>query len=135
MHRQEFCSGQTMLHEPRWSYRPTFPMFHFSMNLADHIPASIQAKCNACFNFPCSNGASCIARPDRDYICFCSPGYHGRHCEQVIDACYGQPCINHGTCKVLEEGRFRYTKTAKWHTSGILKLNYGIYSLLQLHVS
>ena len=33
--------------------------------------------------------------------------FSGRHCEQVIDACYGQPCINEGVCKVLEEGRFR----------------------------
>lgn len=42
------------------------------------------------------------------FECECTPGYHGRHCEQVIDACYGQPCINAGTCKVMEEGRFRY---------------------------
>ncbi|OXA44085.1 Protein slit [Folsomia candida] len=72
----------------------------------DSIPASIQAKCDACYNFPCSNGATCRTMPDRGFECECTPGYHGRHCEQVIDACYGQPCINAGTCKVMEEGRF-----------------------------
>lgn len=31
----------------------------------DSIPASIQAKCDACYNFPCSNGATCRTMPDR----------------------------------------------------------------------
>lgn len=73
----------------------------------DNVPSAIKAKCDACFTYPCANGASCEALPNRDYQCNCAPGYHGRHCEQVIDACYGQPCINAGTCRVMEEGRFR----------------------------
>ncbi|CAG7785709.1 unnamed protein product [Allacma fusca] len=77
-----------------------------SFECTDNIPSAIKAKCDACFTFPCANGASCYSMPQRDYQCSCSPGYHGRHCEQVIDACYGQPCANGGSCKVLEEGRF-----------------------------
>ncbi|XP_064466119.1 protein slit-like isoform X2 [Ornithodoros turicata] len=66
----------------------------------------VLAKCDACFTFPCQNGATCQSVPLRDYECTCPPGYHGRNCEYVIDACYGNPCENHGTCKVLEAGRF-----------------------------
>lgn len=46
--------------------------------------------------------------PEKDYECRCAPGYHGKNCEFMIDACYGNPCRNSATCKVLEEGRFRY---------------------------
>ncbi|XP_067141725.1 protein slit-like isoform X1 [Centruroides vittatus] len=66
----------------------------------------ILAKCDACYTFPCQNGATCISKLLRDYTCKCEPGYHGRNCEYVIDACYGNPCENGGTCKVLETGRF-----------------------------
>ncbi|XP_017866873.1 PREDICTED: protein slit isoform X1 [Drosophila arizonae] len=66
----------------------------------------ILAKCNACYEQPCQNKAQCLALPQRDYQCLCQPGYHGRHCEFMIDACYGNPCRNNATCTVLEEGRF-----------------------------
>ncbi|ALC41858.1 sli [Drosophila busckii] len=66
----------------------------------------ILAKCNACFEQPCQNKAQCLALPQRDYQCLCQPGYHGKHCEFMIDACYGNPCRNNATCTVLEEGRF-----------------------------
>jgi slit 2 len=45
-------------------------------------------------------------KPEKQYECRCAPGYHGQHCEHMIDACYGNPCRNNGTCTVLEEGRF-----------------------------
>ncbi|XP_046386290.1 protein slit isoform X2 [Ischnura elegans] len=70
------------------------------------VGIEVLAKCDACFTFPCSNGATCHPLPNRQYECECSPGYHGRHCQHLIDACYGNPCRNSGTCKVLEEGRF-----------------------------
>ncbi|GBM42199.1 Protein slit [Araneus ventricosus] len=68
--------------------------------------AEVLAKCDACYTFPCQNGATCKPKPLRDYECTCAPGYHGAKCEYVIDACYGNPCENGGTCKVLEAGRF-----------------------------
>uniref|UniRef100_T1IM74 Protein slit n=1 Tax=Strigamia maritima TaxID=126957 RepID=T1IM74_STRMM len=70
------------------------------------VEPDVLAKCDACYTFPCRNGATCQTVPERDFKCICSPGYHGRHCEYVIDACYGHPCANGGTCKLLEEGRF-----------------------------
>ncbi|XP_055314702.1 protein slit isoform X2 [Sitodiplosis mosellana] len=69
------------------------------------VSDEILSKCDACFTFPCQNEAVCQARAERQYECVCKPGYHGKHCEFMIDACYGNPCRN-GTCTVLEEGRF-----------------------------
>ncbi|KAL1130294.1 hypothetical protein AAG570_013232, partial [Ranatra chinensis] len=66
----------------------------------------ILAKCNACYTFPCYNEGTCEPLPERQYRCRCTPGYHGNHCQFMIDACYGNPCRNQGTCRVLEEGRF-----------------------------
>ncbi|XP_076372429.1 protein slit-like isoform X3 [Tachypleus tridentatus] len=82
----------------------TAPSNHFICT--DKPEPDVLAKCDACYTFPCRNGATCISKPLREYECICPPGYHGNHCEQVIDACYGNPCENGGTCKVLEAGRF-----------------------------
>ncbi|CAG0919788.1 unnamed protein product [Notodromas monacha] len=66
------------------------------------VEPEILAKCDACYKFPCRNGATCHSIPLKKYVCECSPGFHGDHCEYEIDACYGNPCENSGTCKVLE---------------------------------
>ncbi|RWS23730.1 protein slit-like protein [Leptotrombidium deliense] len=67
---------------------------------------SVLAKCDACFSYPCKNGATCVTQPLRQFSCNCAPGYYGQFCESKIDACFGNPCDNGGTCKVLEAGRF-----------------------------
>ncbi|XP_046659132.1 protein slit isoform X2 [Homalodisca vitripennis] len=77
-----------------------------SFQCKGRVSNEILAKCNACFTFPCSNEGVCEPLPERQYNCRCSPGYHGNHCQYMIDACYGNPCRNSGTCKLLEEGRF-----------------------------
>lgn len=70
------------------------------------VSNEILAKCNACYTFPCENNGKCVPLPEKQYECKCAPGYHGQHCQYMIDACYGNPCRNGATCKVLEEGRF-----------------------------
>lgn len=68
----------------------------------------VLSKCNPCISSPCMNNAVCQLQTGGNFMCNCSPGYHGKLCNYVIDACYGNPCRNGGTCKLLEEGRFRY---------------------------
>ncbi len=66
----------------------------------------LRAKCDLCLSSPCQNGASCESKPNRDYQCHCEPGFYGKNCEAIIDACYGNPCANDGRCNVMEAGRF-----------------------------
>lgn len=40
------------------------------------------------------------------FECSCASGFYGQLCQNTIDACYGDPCLNNGTCKIVEEGRF-----------------------------
>ncbi|KAE8740896.1 hypothetical protein FOCC_FOCC013564 [Frankliniella occidentalis] len=70
-------------------------------------PLSVLSKCDACAAAPCQHGGQCLSRPQRSFECACAAGYHGAVCQHVIDACFGNPCRNQGTCVVLEEGRFR----------------------------
>ncbi|XP_013386131.1 slit homolog 2 protein isoform X2 [Lingula anatina] len=67
----------------------------------------VLSKCNICYTYPCKNGAQCELRGFNDYKCTCPQGFHGKNCEQEIDACFGNPCANGGSCKVLDKyGRF-----------------------------
>lgn len=74
---------------------------------SDPVRKEILSKCNPCILSPCMNGAICQLEAGRKYTCDCPPGFHGKLCEYMIDACYGNPCRNGGSCKLLEEGRFR----------------------------
>ena len=49
----------------------------------DNIPSAIKAKCDACFTFPCANGAVCSALPNRDYQCSCSGAATGNSSVQI----------------------------------------------------
>jgi slit 2 len=88
------------------------------------VPKHILAKCDACAESVCQNKGVCVRGPGRTYQCNCKfslaeermnmictflgpVGFHGKNCEHEIDACYGEPCLNNATCKVIQEGRFK----------------------------
>lgn len=67
-------------------------------------------KCHACYKHKCAHNSTCVAvatKSDGDedeYKCECPIGYYGARCDRQIDACFGQPCKNSGTCRVLSGG-------------------------------
>ena len=46
--------------------------------------STVLGSCSAspCVNFPCQNGASCIATSAKSYQCICTLGYQGKNCEK-----------------------------------------------------
>nr|XP_022340062.1 slit homolog 2 protein-like isoform X3 [Crassostrea virginica] len=66
----------------------------------------VMGKCNACQRVPCQNGATCKSIDFKNYTCVCPAGFHGDKCENEINACFINPCLN-GVCEVLDHGRFR----------------------------
>uniref|UniRef100_G3SSY9 Sushi, nidogen and EGF-like domain-containing protein 1 n=1 Tax=Loxodonta africana TaxID=9785 RepID=G3SSY9_LOXAF len=55
---------------------------------------------NECQSQPCLHGGSCKDGVS-GYLCLCSTGYEGIHCEQETDECAAQPCQNGGSCSDL----------------------------------
>ncbi|XP_028049914.1 neurogenic locus Notch protein-like [Monomorium pharaonis] len=57
---------------------------------------------NACDSSPCFNGATCNLRSLHEYMCMCSNGFTGDHCERK-DHCASSPCRNGAECLSLED--------------------------------
>ncbi|KAK7588165.1 hypothetical protein V9T40_005410 [Parthenolecanium corni] len=46
----------------------------------------------------CNNHGRCTMRSDGDFKCLCDAGYTGRYCQESINECELQPCMNGATC-------------------------------------
>ncbi|KAL1022840.1 hypothetical protein UPYG_G00033150 [Umbra pygmaea] len=49
-------------------------------------------------NYTCFNAGNCT---ERDLSCDCLPGFTGHRCEQEVDECKSNPCMNGGYCRNL----------------------------------
>ena len=46
----------------------------------------------------CANGGECVDGLGDSYTCICAPGWTGDTCQQNIDECQENPCLNDGHC-------------------------------------
>ncbi|XP_068599575.1 protein crumbs homolog 1 [Brachionichthys hirsutus] len=60
------------------------------------LPVSVCG--DAARNYTCFNGGNCTDRP---LSCDCPPGFLGHRCEQEVDECESNPCLNGGYCRNL----------------------------------
>ena len=56
-----------------------------------------------CLSSPCLHGSTC-EDGRASYVCRCSPGYTGLHCETDINECDSSPCMNSAFCNDLING-------------------------------
>ncbi|XP_072239710.1 slit homolog 1b [Leuresthes tenuis] len=80
------------------------------------VESSVQAKCSPCMSSPCQNQGICQVHHTQQYICTCTSGFTGKHCEAPVDACASNPCTNGGTCLSDEQtGGFSCACTFGFH--------------------
>ncbi|XP_068445617.1 protein crumbs homolog 1 isoform X2 [Clinocottus analis] len=72
------------------------PWYIVVRNLRPKLPVSVCGDDTR--NYTCFNGGNCT---DRDLYCDCPPGFMGHRCEQELDECMSNPCLNGGYCRNL----------------------------------
>lgn len=77
---------------------------HYNKNNKSDDTQPPENKCHACYQHKCDHNSTCVATTSGEYKCECGIGYYGERCERSIDACFGQPCKNDGTCRVMSGG-------------------------------
>ena len=55
-------------------------------------------KTGVCQTFPCRNDGVCEDLGNSNFQCHCKKGFTGAFCEEEVDVCLSQPCMNGGRC-------------------------------------
>ncbi|XP_055363925.1 protein crumbs homolog 1 isoform X3 [Betta splendens] len=72
------------------------PWYIVVRNVRPRLPVSVCGDDTR--NYTCFNGGNCT---DRELSCDCPPGFTGHRCEQEVDECRSNPCLNGGYCRNL----------------------------------
>ncbi|CAD6192348.1 unnamed protein product [Caenorhabditis auriculariae] len=63
-------------------------------------------SCSLATRNPCQNNATCLEKPNNNYLCVCPDGFSGKTCEKV-EICNSTTCFFGGTCTTLDSGDFQ----------------------------
>ncbi|XP_072517038.1 protein crumbs homolog 1 [Salminus brasiliensis] len=72
------------------------PWYIVVKSIAPKLPVSICG--DETQNYTCFNGGNCS---EAAFTCDCLPGFTGHRCEQELDECKSNPCLNGGYCRNL----------------------------------
>ncbi|XP_017557924.1 protein crumbs homolog 1 [Pygocentrus nattereri] len=72
------------------------PWYIVVKNIGPKLPVSICGDEKR--NYTCFNGGNCS---ETAFTCDCLPGFTGHRCEQELDECKSNPCLNGGYCRNL----------------------------------
>ena len=58
--------------------------------------------CNTTSVELCRHEGQCIDGPGLEFSCLCQPGWSGQTCQDPVDECASNPCLNGAVCVDLE---------------------------------